>query len=95
MTARSLASRLRGLRQPGRGLRLSAAPPTTRPLEETTLDFVRIENKSRLSDELISSRLSVKPGDKLDFDKLERDIAVIFGLDYFETVEYQVVIENG
>lgn len=92
--ARSLASRLHGLSQPRRSLRISAVQPSFRPLEESVLDFIRIENKSRLSDEIISSRLSVKPGDKLDFDKLERDMAVIFGLDYFETVEYQVVIEN-
>ena len=92
--ARALASRLGELSQLPRGLRLSTAPTSMRPLEETIVDFIRIENKSRLSDKLISSRLSVKPGDKLNFDKLERDMAVIFGLDYFETVEYQVVIEN-
>jgi NTE family protein len=92
--ARAQASRLRGLSQPGNASRSRGRVATTRSFEETVLDFVRIENKSRLSDEIISSRLSVKPGDKLDFDKLERDMAVIFGLDYFETVEYQVVIEN-
>ncbi len=59
-----------------------------------TLDFIRIVNKSRLSDKLISSRLRLRPGDKLDLDVLEKDIANIYGLDYFETVEYQVVTDG-
>jgi NTE family protein len=92
--ARSQAPRLHGLSQSTRGTRPSGTQVDIKPIEETTLDFIRIENNSRLSDELISSRLSIKLGDKLDFDKLERDMAVIFGLDYFETVDYQVVIEN-
>ena len=92
--ARALASKLRRLSLPRGRMNLSASRPKPQRLEATTVDFIRIDNKSRLSDALISSRLSVKPGDKLNFDKLERDMAVIFGLDYFETVEYQVVIEN-
>ena len=92
--ARSQASRLRTLSQHRRGLRQTVVPPAREPTEATILDFIRIDNKSRLADEIISSRLNVKPGDKLNFDELERDMAAIFGLDYFETVEYQVVIEN-
>jgi NTE family protein len=65
--------------------------PTTEPI---TLDFIRIVNKSRLSDKLISSRLRLRPGDKLDLEVLEKDIANIYGLDYFETVEYRVVTEG-
>lgn len=30
----------------------------------------------------------------MDIDELEKDIAQIYGLDYFETVSYSVVIEN-
>lgn len=92
--AQAQAPRLRGLGRPGSASRLRDMRATTRSVEDTVLDFIRIENKSGISDDLIAARLSVKPGDKLDFDKLERDMAVIFGLDYFETVEYQVVIEN-
>jgi NTE family protein len=91
--ARSLTARLRELSRSHGGLRLSASHPLERT-EAITVDFIRIENKSRLSNDLITSRLSVKPGDKLDFDKLEQDMANIFGLDYFETVEYAVVVEN-
>jgi NTE family protein len=60
-----------------------------------TVDFVRVVNKSRLADSLITSRLRLKVGDKLDIDELEKDIANIYGLDYFETVSYQVAKEEG
>ena len=92
--ARSLSSRLRELARPRSDLRLSATRPTSREAEPITVDFIRIENRSRLSDDLISSRLRLRPGDRLDLDKLEQDVASIFGLDYFETVDYQIVREG-
>ena len=92
--ARSLSSRLRELARPRSELRLSATRPTSREVEPITVDFIRIENRSRLSDDLISTRLRLRPGDKLDLDELEQDVASIFGLDYFETVDYQIVMEG-
>jgi NTE family protein len=93
--ARALANRLINLTRPR-----TARPPLVSQAakladEAVTIDFIRIINKSGLSDSLIAVRLRQKPGDVLDIDKLEQDIAKIYGLDYFETVEYQVVIENG
>ena len=55
--ARAVASRLRGLSVPRGGINLSASRPNLQRLELTTIDFIRIDNKSRLSDDLISSRL--------------------------------------
>ena len=92
--ARDVAEKLENLARPRKALQLGGSPSTAPANEAVIIDFIRIENKSRLSDSLISSRLSQKPGDELDLDKLEQDISSIYGLDYFETVEYQVVIEN-
>lgn len=92
--ARDVADKLENLARPRKALQLGGSPSTPPANEAVIIDFIRIENKSRLSDSLISARLRQKPGDELDLDKLEQDISSIYGLDYFETVEYQVVIEN-
>ncbi len=59
------------------------------------INFVRINNQSRLSDEALASRLHVKVGEPLDVKVLERNIADIYGLDLFEVVNYDIVQENG
>jgi NTE family protein len=60
-----------------------------------TIDFVRIDNQSRLADSVLSSRLRVKPGDRLDVLELRRDIDRIYGLELFQTVNYELVREAG
>jgi NTE family protein len=60
-----------------------------------TMDFVRIENHSRLSDEIIADLITVKPGQALDVAQLERDIGRIYGLEIFQSVRYEVVREES
>lgn len=57
--------------------------------------FVRIQNQSRVSDAVIASHLSARPGEPLDVAQLERDIQQIYGLEIFESVRYELVEENG
>jgi NTE family protein len=57
--------------------------------------FVRIQNRSKVSDEVISRYISAKPGEPLDVAQLERDIQQIYGLEIFESVRYELVEENG
>ena len=93
--ARLLSSRLRQLTRfgHGKGLKVSRSKrPIPAPL---ILNFVKIINKSRLSDDLIRSRLSLRPGDRFDPVALERDLGDIYGLGYFETVDYQIVKEGN
>jgi len=92
--ARAVAGKLRRLTRQKSIVSAGAKATATMRPEEITVDFVRIDNRSRLSDELITSRLSVKPGDRLDLDQLERDLANIYGLNYFESVDYQIVMEG-
>jgi NTE family protein len=60
-----------------------------------TISYVRVENDSRLSDEVIRRRITVKAGEPLDLDKLEKDIGRIYGQDNFESVRYRVEDRNG
>ncbi len=59
------------------------------------IDFVRINNESELSDEVLASRLHVQVGEPLDVAALEKEIRDIYGLDLFEIVKYDIVREGG
>ncbi|MGH8759885.1 MAG: patatin-like phospholipase family protein, partial [Burkholderiales bacterium] len=66
-------------------------PPQGAPV----IDFVRIDNRSRVGDAVIAERISAKPGQPLDVERLEQDIGKIYGLEIFESVRYDVVREDG
>jgi len=59
------------------------------------IDFIKLDNQSRVSDAVIMVRLHVKTGELLDVQALERDIGIIYGLELFENVAYDVVEEDG
>lgn len=60
-----------------------------------TIDFIRIENNSRLADSVVAARLHVKEGAPLNVPELEKDLAVIYGLGNFQKVDYSLVEEHG
>jgi len=57
--------------------------------------FVRLENRSRFSNEVIEQKISLQPGDPLDYARLEQDIASIYGLGFIRQAQYRVVEEAG
>ncbi|MDX1346599.1 MAG: BamA/TamA family outer membrane protein, partial [Sedimenticolaceae bacterium] len=84
--------------------RLSTTPYRYTSYQETiappdrkipTISYVRVENDSRLSDEVIKRRITVKAGEPLDLDKLDEDIGQIYGLNNFESVRYRIEDRNG
>lgn len=66
------------------------APPTP-----TQVDFVRLDNDSALDNRVILELLDVHPGRPLDPERLEDGIIKVYGLDYFESVDYELVREDG
>jgi NTE family protein len=62
---------------------------------DPVIEFVRVENDSPLSDGIIESRLTQRVGEPLDAGRMDRDIALIFGLGNFESVRYAVVNDDG
>jgi NTE family protein len=93
--ARAMAPQLRELSVPPEAFSRHMAARGSRPGDGPVIDFVRIDNRSRLGDELISARLHVTPGEPLDVPRLESDIGRIYGLDVFESVRYSIVDDNG
>jgi NTE family protein len=59
------------------------------------VEELRIVNRSRLADGVISARLHVEIGEPLDVDRLEKDLDQIFGLELFESVYYDLSADSG
>jgi NTE family protein len=55
------------------------------------VQFIIINNGSVLDDEIIRSRLELKPGQPLDILALEKSVDRVYGLDVFESVTYNLV----
>jgi NTE family protein len=72
--------------------RVAHSPPAYRP---PTIDYIRIDNDSRLDDAVIASRIKVREGDRLDPDALEHQLARVYDQDNFESVRYRVEKRDG
>lgn len=59
------------------------------------IDFIRFDNDSKLSDELLANLLGIREGEPLDLDRLEEGIGRIHGQGVFENVTYELVRDNG
>jgi len=59
------------------------------------IDFVRLENNSRLGDKVIMGGLNVPTGQPLDVPALEKDIGQLYGWQIFENVRYEIVEEGS
>ena len=69
--------------------------PDSEVEEPPIIEFVRLDNRSALSDQVLRARLRVKLGEPLDVDALQQDLGRIYGLESFESVRYELVEEDG
>jgi NTE family protein len=63
--------------------------------EPPVIDFVKLDNRSRISDKMIFEHMEIEIGQPLDLEQLEKDIGQIYGLELFENITYEIVTENG
>ncbi|MFG6159960.1 patatin-like phospholipase family protein [Halomonas sp. 1390] len=59
------------------------------------IQFININNDSRISDEMIRDRIRQATGSPLDRKQLEQDIGRIYGLELFQNVRYDLVEHQG
>ncbi|MDQ7985052.1 patatin-like phospholipase family protein [Pseudomonas sp. G34] len=52
---------------------------------------IQVDNDSKVGDEVIRNYIRQPIGKPLDMAKLQRDMGTLYGLDYFERVQYRVV----
>jgi len=71
-------------------LALQKRPETMVPV----ISFVRFENDSNLSEEVLREHFDLEVGQPFDLEKIESGIAAIYGLDIFESVRYDLVTEK-
>lgn len=64
-------------------------------LKQPVIEYIEIINQSLLSDEAISTRIHQPLGQPLDLKLLERNISIIYGLDYSSSVVYSLHTENS
>ncbi|QLF91896.1 patatin-like phospholipase family protein [Pseudomonas sp. ABC1] len=57
------------------------------------IDDIRITNTSKVDDRVIRRYLRQPLGEPLDLEQLQKDMGTLYGLDYFEQIEYRV--EHG
>lgn len=57
--------------------------------------FVKLDNQSRFSDEVIREFVTIKPGETLDLVRLEHDLSQIYGLGFIRQARYSVIEVDG
>lgn len=71
-----------------------AALPSAIQQEHPIIDFIRIDNDTGLADGVIEAQLRIKPGERLDPAKLNRNLNTIYGMGEFQRVNYTLIREN-
>ncbi|CAK9890652.1 MULTISPECIES: patatin-like phospholipase family protein [Pseudomonas] len=88
--ARALDARLAVLKRPQAtdGELLAARSPNQRT---PVITSIRIENDSKVSDDVIRYYIRQPIGEPLELGRLQTDMGTLYGLDYFDRVQYRVV----
>jgi NTE family protein len=72
-----------------------AARPDRPSTDHPVIDFIRINNNTRLADAVIEKQVHLQPGEQLDPEQLSRNLNVIYGMGEFQQVSYSLVEEGG
>lgn len=65
------------------------------PPAREVVEFVRIVNNSSIADDMIRARIRQPVGEPLDVARLEADIGLLYGLELFQTIHYDLVEEDS
>jgi len=95
IAAREVAERLSHLSVDEQQFSDHLAQRAASPAIDDRLAFVRVTHDGRLSPGLLESRLDVAAGDRIDTDQLAYDAELLYGLNLYEQVSYQLVEEKG
>ncbi|MDD0972566.1 patatin-like phospholipase family protein [Pseudomonas fontis] len=85
-----LAARMASLRQPdstSSDLDVARSPGQRTPV----ITAIKVENDSKVSDDVIRYYIRQPIGEPLELDRLQTDMGTLYGLDYFDRVQYRVV----
>jgi len=57
--------------------------------------FVSLDNRSRFSDKVILDMITIKPGQALDIEQLDKDLRQIYALGFIRQARYNIIEKNG
>jgi NTE family protein len=60
-----------------------------------TVGFVKVAGLKTVNPALVKSRLSIKPGDRLNLENLQADLTRVYAMGDFEVVDFRVAQEDG
>ncbi|MEW9682123.1 patatin-like phospholipase family protein [Pseudomonas sp. TE50-2] len=85
---RALDPRLAALRRPegDSNLAMARSPKQRTPI----ITAIKVENDSKVSDDVIRYYIRQPIGEPLDLGRLQTDMGTLYGLDYFDQVQYRV-----
>jgi len=63
--------------------------------EPEIIEFVRVLDAGPLSADVLVARLDTRAGDRVDTEQLAADLDRLYGLQYYEHVDYRLVREDG
>ncbi|WP_407315780.1 patatin-like phospholipase family protein [Pseudomonas sp. nanlin1] len=87
---RSLEARLAGLR-PAQAADVDLGVARSPSQRTPVISAIRVENDAKVSDDVVRYYIRQPIGEPLDLDRLQTDMGTLYGLDYFERVQYRVV----
>lgn len=93
--AAQASSKLAALSRPQADYQLKLTAQTKRDTSPPVIDFVRLDNKTAYSDELLMARLDVPLGQPLDVIRLEDSILHVYGLQTLDKITYSLVEQDG
>ncbi|MFV9616484.1 MAG: patatin-like phospholipase family protein, partial [Gammaproteobacteria bacterium] len=64
-------------------------------VKQPIIEFIEINNKTALRDDVLRARIQQKIGEPLDITQLEQDLSYIYGLDYSGSVVYDIEQRDG
>lgn len=64
-------------------------------VKQPVIEFIEINNRTALRDDVLRVRIHQKIGEPLDIDQLEEDLSYIYGLDYSGSVVYSLEQREG
>lgn len=91
----ALQARFVGLAQPIRAQE-TLAVKREKVAKAPVITAIRIENNSKVGDEVVRYYIRQTVGEPLNIERLQKDIGTLYGLEYFDQVEYRLQSEaNG
>lgn len=60
-----------------------------------TIQFVKLENSSRFSDEVLLEKIEIEPGVPLDYEVLDANMRQIYALGFIRLASYRIEKEDG